>query len=197
MVSSHRVVYRGDGAGIQRRVRGRAGDPLRQSAPTPAFTLIEVLIVVALIAVLAATVIPKFASSTKDAMQSALDSNLHVMRSQIQVYKAQHFGDHPTIRSNDLPQLTSATNVHGEIGTPGPDYPCGPYVAEALPENPFDNSNKVTAVAVPGQKPTGPVGSLGGWQYDVSNGAVWPNHSGYKRGVAGATAAESMIPATR
>jgi len=160
------------------------------------FTLIEVLIVVALIAVLAAIVIPKFASSTKDAMQSALDSNLHVMRSQIQVYKAQHFGEHPTIRNNDLPQLTSATNAYGEIGAPGPDYPCGPYVAEALPENPFDKRNKVTAVAVPGQRPTGPVGSLGGWQYDVSNGAVWPNHPGYYRGVAGATASESMIPTT-
>jgi len=155
---------------------------VRASCRLHGFTLIEVLIVVALVAVLAAIVIPKFASSTEDARQSALESNMHVMRSQIQVYKAQHFGDYPAIRNNDLPQLTSATNVHGETGTPGPDYPCGPYVAEALPPNPFDESNKVTAVVAPGKKPTGPVGNLGGWQYDVSNGAIWPNHPGYYRG---------------
>ena len=143
------------------------------------FTLIEVLIVVALIAVLAATMIPKFASSTEDAKESALEHNLRVMRSQIQAYEAHHFGDYPTIQNNDLPQLTGATNVYGEIGTPGDDYACGPYLTGALPVNPFDQSNKVTAVAVAGKKPLGVVGNLGGWQYDASNGAVWPNHPEY------------------
>jgi len=143
------------------------------------FTLIEVLIVVVLVAVLAATIIPQFASSTEDAKESALEYNLKVMRSQIEVYEACHFGDYPTIRTGDLPQLTGATNVRGEIGTPGPDYPFGPYVDQALPVNPFDDSNKVTPVAVPGQRPTRPVGSLGGWLYDQSNGAIWPNHAEY------------------
>jgi hypothetical protein len=48
-----------------------------------------------------------------------------------------------------------------------------------LPRNSFDNSNKVTAVAAPGQKPTAAVGALGGWQYDASNGTLWPNHPAY------------------
>ena len=143
------------------------------------FTLIEVLIVVALVAVLAATVIPRFAASTEDAMEATLEHDLKVMRSQIQAYEAHHFGDYPTIRNNDLPQLTGATNVDGEIGTPGDEYRYGPYVKGALPVNPFDQSNKVTAVATPRQKPTGPVGGLGGWQYDASNGAVWPNNPSY------------------
>ncbi|MFH1923794.1 MAG: prepilin-type N-terminal cleavage/methylation domain-containing protein [Planctomycetota bacterium] len=143
------------------------------------FTLIEVLIVVALVAVLAAVVIPKFATSTRDAKEASLDYNLKVMRSQITVYEAHHFGDYPAIRNNDLPQLTGATNTQGEIGASGPNYPLGPYVDQALPVNPFDESNEVTPVAVPGQKPTGVVGNLGGWQYDESNGAVWPNHPGY------------------
>ncbi len=143
------------------------------------FTLIEILIVVAVIAVLAATVIPQFASSTENAKASALEYNVKVLREQAQIYQAHHFGDFPTIQDNDLPQLTGATNVHGEIGASGDDYPLGPYVNEAIPANPFDESNKVTAVAVQGQKPTRAVGSLGGWQYDESNGAVWPNHPGY------------------
>ena len=99
------------------------------------------------------------------------------------------------IQDNDLPQLTGATNVHGEIGVSGDDYPFGPYVNEAIPMNPFDESNKVTAVTVRGQKPTRAVGGLGGWQYDESNGAVWPNHPAYYLGRVTAEA-ELLVPAT-
>ena len=159
------------------------------------FTLIEILIVVAIMAVLAATVIPQFASSTEDAKLSALEYNVKVLREQAQIYQAHHLGDLPTIRDNDLPQLTGATNVHGEIGASGDDYPLGPYVNEAIPMNPFDESNKVTAVAVRGQKPTRAVGGLGGWQYDEANGAVWPNHPGYYLGRVTAEA-EVLVPAT-
>jgi len=159
--------------------------PMRQPY---GFTLIEILIVVAVIAVLAATVLPQFASSTEDAKQSALEYNVKVLREQAQIYQAHHLGDLPTIQDNDLPQLTGATNVHGEIGEPGDSYPLGPYVNESLPLNPFDESNKVTPVAVPGQKPTKAAGSLGGWQYDESNGAVWPNHAGYYASGGGALA---------
>jgi prepilin-type N-terminal cleavage/methylation domain-containing protein len=145
------------------------------------FTLIEVLIVVVIMAVLAAVVIPRFSSSTEDAKQSALEYNMKVMREQIQIYAAHHLGDLPTIQNNDLPQLTGATDLDGNIGDPGPDHPFGPYIKEALPVNPFDQSNEVTGVTLKGQKPTGAVGSREGWQYDESNGAVWPNHPGYYR----------------
>ncbi|OHB84451.1 MAG: hypothetical protein A2V98_19130, partial [Planctomycetes bacterium RBG_16_64_12] len=146
-------------------------------------------------AVLAATVIPKFASSTEDAKASTLEYNMKGLRSQIAVYEAHHFGDFPTIQNNDLPQLTSTTNARGVIGPPGPDYPYGPYVDKALPANPFDRSNKVTAVAVQGARPTGAVGNLGGWQYDASNGGIWPNHAGYYRAQSlGAEAAGPLGP---
>ncbi len=59
------------------------------------FTLIEVLIVVVMMAVLAATIIPQFASSTDDAKSSALKFNLHALRSQIEMYKLQHNGAVP------------------------------------------------------------------------------------------------------
>ena len=159
------------------------------------FTLIEILIVVAILAVLAAAVIPQVASSTETAKESALEYNVKVMREQAQIYQAHHFGDLPAIQDNNLPQLIGATNVHGEIGASGDDYPLGPYVNEAIPVNPFDESNKVTAVAVQGQNPTRAVGGLGGWQYDESNGAVWPNHPGYYTGRIIAEA-EVVVPAT-
>ncbi len=145
------------------------------------FTLIEVLIVVVIMAVLAATIIPQFSSSTEDAQRSTLDFNLQSLRSQVEVYKVQHLGQYPTIQSNDLPQLTNATDTAGAFVGRVPDatHPNGPYIQGELPTNPFDNSRAVSAVATPGGTPAGPNATPGGWQYDVATGNVWPNHAGY------------------
>ena len=139
-----------------------------------AFTLIEVLIVVVIMAVLAATIIPQFSSSTKDAKESSLKFNMHTMRSQIELYKVHHLSTYPTIQAGSLPQLTGATNVSGDVGAAGTSYPYGPYVDNELPENPFNESNTVvagTGAAV--------VAGGAGWQYDVNTGGIWPNNSEY------------------
>jgi len=143
-----------------------------------AFTLIEVLLVVIIIAVLAGTVIPRFLGTADDAKQSLMQHNLHLLEAQIEMYRAQHQNHYPTIQENALSQLYNSTNSAGEIGTAGPDYPLGPYVLEA-PMNPYDGSKNVVPVAEPGQKPTAVVGSSGGWQYDESTGAIWPNNPEY------------------
>ena len=57
-----------------------------------AFTLIEVLIVVVIMAILAATIIPQFTDSTKDAKTSTAKMNLATLRAQIQLYRTQHTG---------------------------------------------------------------------------------------------------------
>lgn len=143
-----------------------------------AFTLIEVLIVVVIMAVLAALIIPQYTNTSDDAKKSTLKSNLHIMRSQIELYRMDHLAKLPTIQNNDLPQLTHATNSNGETGAPGPGYPHGPYIV-AVPKNPFDDSNKVTAVETSGEPPTSAAGNLGGWQYDGFTGDIWPNHPEY------------------
>ncbi len=158
------------------RLAGRVS--MRGGRVPGAFTLIEVLIVVVIMAILAGTVITNFSSSTKDAMESAVKSNLRTMRSQIELYSVDHDNHYPEIQGNDLQQLYRATNDAGQMDVPGPLYPHGPYI-DSVPYNPYDDSNRVTAVAAAGQKPAGPVGSLGGWQYDQSTGEIWPNHEGY------------------
>ncbi|MBN1395243.1 MAG: type II secretion system protein [Pirellulales bacterium] len=143
------------------------------------FTLIEVMIVVIIVAVLAGTIIPRFLGSTDDAKQSLLQHNLHLLEAQIEMYRAQHKNVYPTIQENALPQLTKPTNALGEIGAAsGPDYPYGPYILEP-PMNPYDGSKNVVAVSTPGEEPTGVVGGAGGWQYDVTTGAIWPNNLEY------------------
>ena len=46
----------------------------------------------------------------------------------------------------------SATNISGELGVPGLDYPFGPYFT-AVPVNPYDRSSKVSPVATAGARP--------------------------------------------
>ena len=137
-----------------------------------AFTLIEVLIVVVIMAVLAATIIPQFSSSTKDAQESSLKFNQHTMRSQIELYKVHHYGSYPAITGNSLPQLVNPTNAAGTTGAAGPDFPYGPYMDE-IPPNPFSDDNSIVAG-------TGLAGDgTSGWQYDVNTGGIWPNHTGW------------------
>jgi type II secretion system protein G len=132
------------------------------------FTLIEVLIVVALMAVLAAVIIPQFSDSTTDAKRSTLEYNLRTLRQQIQVYRIDHNGLYPELKNKALEQLTTKTDVEGN---PGSDF--GPYIRADLPLNPFNLSNEVKAGSG-----TGPVaGGNVGWQYDEATGQIWPNNS--------------------
>jgi prepilin-type N-terminal cleavage/methylation domain-containing protein len=73
-----------------------------------AFTLVEILIVVVIMAILAATIIPQFTDSTKDAKSSTGKFNLHTLRSQIQLYRAHHEGTAP---GDDLLELMDTTDV--------------------------------------------------------------------------------------
>jgi general secretion pathway protein G len=138
----------------------------KQRSTRSAFTLVEVLIVVVIMAILAATIIPQFTDSTKDAKESTSKFNLHTMRSQIELYKAHHNGVLP---SADLAELTKATDADGADGGP-----FGPYMRE-IPANPFTNSKTVTVTA--DNPPTAATG--GGWLYNATTGGIWIDHADY------------------
>jgi prepilin-type N-terminal cleavage/methylation domain-containing protein len=140
------------------------------------FTLIEVLIVVVIMAVLAATIIPQFSSSTKDAQTSTVNFNAKTLRSQIELYRANHLSTYPAITSNALPQLTSTTDANGNIGT-GAAFTFGPYLA-AVPANPFNNLATIGPVATPGTAPTTGDGKYG-YVYDVTTGNIYPDHTAW------------------
>ncbi len=143
------------------------------------FTLIEVLIVVVIMAVLAATIIPQFTSSSKDAQDAASSYNLHTLRSQIQLYRTEHGGIYPAIANDaggqpSLPALYSNTNAAGAVGT-GASFPLGPYMI-AIPENPYDGKNYVeAAVAWPPAAAT----ANGGWLYHAATGQITLNTAGH------------------
>lgn len=137
-------------------------------AQRSAFTLVEILIVVVIMAILAAAVIPQFTDSSTDAKASTALMNLHSLRSQIELYKAHHNGSRP---SATLAELLTSTNASGAVGT-GAAYPYGPYL-QKIPVNPITGLNSVKAItsnpAVTGDVTVGG----GGWLYNATTGRAF------------------------
>jgi len=67
----------------------------REKTLQKGFTLVELLIVVIILAILAAILVPQFASSTDDARASAADSTLANLRASIDLYYQQHNSTFP------------------------------------------------------------------------------------------------------
>jgi len=71
--------------------RGRAG-----------FTLIELMVVVAIIALLASIVVPKFADMVTRAKEASVKGSVGAVRSAISIFYADHEGVWPTMMPDDL-----------------------------------------------------------------------------------------------
>jgi type II secretion system protein G len=93
------------------------------------FTLIELLIVVVILGIVAAIVIPTFVDASTDAKVSALKTNLHTVRAQLELYKIQHNDAYPANAD-----FINAMTVGDALG--------GPYML-SIPTNPFTNAATV------------------------------------------------------
>lgn len=149
---------------------------MKRRGPRAGFTLIEVLIVVTLVAVLAAVLIPQFSSSAQDAKESALKFDLSSLRTQLDRYMLDHGGQPPAIIGGGLPQLTSATDANGNIGTSGAGFPYGPYMANGFPPNPITGAATVSAMT--SYPPTAETGA-GGWQFNATTGQIAADSANY------------------
>lgn len=140
------------------------------------FTLVEILIVVVILGILAAIVMPQFSDSSEQSKMSSLTSDLQTVRSQIQLYKAQHHhgaANLPgTVSGISFAQaMTMYTKQDGTLAAaqaPGSDV-CGPYLLE-IPENPYNESNSVSSGTTAGDGSTG-------WWYNKATGDFKANDS--------------------
>jgi len=139
------------------------------SAPTRAFTLVEILIVVVLLAILAAMTIPQFAQASSDSRAAALMSDIQTMRRQIQLYRAEHGDAYPTIEI--VAQMTQYSDAAGNTSaTSDTAHPHGPYLT-AFPKNPISGIATVHFVTdvrlrfIPSQTDAG-------WWYNAATGEL-------------------------
>ncbi len=158
------------------------------------FTLVELLIVAIILAILAAIIVPQFASTTTDATESALRANVTGLRSAIDLYRQQH-GEYPGVvtavpaapvvcggtsagtgtgtgdeEQTLEDQLTLYSNRNGmTCSATGTDFPFGPYIQEdVLPTNPITGIGTVDIVTAGDLNMTAATGA--GWQYDTVTG---------------------------
>lgn len=165
------------------------------------FTLVELLIVAIILAILAAIVMPQFASTTGDAQEAALKSNLSAIRGAIDLYYQQH-GAFPGRNAGTggtctggtagagaaetqaafTEQLTRYSSAGGQTCSRpvGTSFPFGPYLKEdQIPANPVTGSNAVLIVAAAdpaaGDLAMQASGAALGWRYDVVSGKFIAN----------------------
>lgn len=148
------------------------------------FTLVEVLIVVVILGILAATVLPQFTSTNDDARESVLIQDLQTLRSQLQLYKFQHKSKFPAHGSTDTDDFRDAlllsSDKDGTTGAVG-TKPLGPYLIGAIPANPYTGARGIMIVTdVAGTIPdeTAKDGTeLVGWIYNPATGEIKGNNS--------------------
>ncbi|MDY6913942.1 MAG: prepilin-type N-terminal cleavage/methylation domain-containing protein [Planctomycetota bacterium] len=120
-----------------------------------AFTLVEVLIVVIILAIIATIVLPRFSNASAAARASMLADDLRILRTQIVVFKGQHRDvppGYPGCDPNAAPTeaafgqyMTQASNANGDFGEPGSPGFHGPYFRE-IPLNPVNQKRTIEMV---------------------------------------------------
>jgi len=132
------------------------------------FSLLEVVIVVAILAILAAIGIPRMSRGSRGAGDSALRSNLSLLRNSVDLYTAEHNGAFPGV-GTFADQLTSFSNDAGATSaTKTATHIFGPYIRK-VPVLSVGAKKGKNGVSVDG------AGADDGWVYDPNSGAVTPN----------------------
>ena len=146
-----------------------------------AFTLIEILVVVVLLGVLAGIVLPLIAGGALSARESALASDLQLLRRYVLIYKGQHKEVAPGYPDGDttaapteaafFDQMTMSSNSDGQtaaVGTAG--FERGPYLMK-MPVNPMNDLDTLQILGDADDFPANADGSHG-WVYKPATAEI-------------------------
>lgn len=119
-----------------------------------AFSLVELMIVVAILGILASIVLPKLHGHTVQTKEAAIQDTLRTVRSQIELYKMHHKGLVPGYSTLPMTSATlkwqfeGCTDINGDVNyskTPSGACIYGPYVNK-IAENPFNGKDIITII---------------------------------------------------
>ena len=116
------------------------------------FTLIELVMVIVILGILAATALPRFVDLSSSAKTSAAKGSLGGIRAALAIAYA-------------------SNAAYGTAGWPT-TISQSLFADNNIPTEPFSGSQSVAA----GSNPSG---TTGGWMYDSGSGRVWINNSNY------------------
>lgn len=141
------------------------------------FTLVELLIVITMLAVIAAIAVPRFLDASEDARESALGTDLQMLRRQIHLYKMQHIGRGPHLNEsgsldtgNLVARIIGKTDITGKLDANGG---FGPY-AKMWPTNPWA-ADAVAGDISFGTDAAPPRNDATGWYYNTDTGIISAN----------------------
>ena len=133
-----------------------------------AFSLIELVIVVVIIGIIGAIAIPRMSRGAAGAADSALVGDLAVVRSAIDLYKAEHGGDLPALATFEDELTTYSDPLGTTSATKDSDHYLGPYLREIPTLKVGSNRGQSAVAASQG-------GSSAGWVYDETTGEFFAN----------------------
>lgn len=130
---------------------------VRRNPVARAFTLIELIAVIVVLAILAGVAIPKYFDYSSNAKAAATKGTLGGARSAI----ANFYANSAVSGTAAYPTLIQVQTV-------------GTVLQEPLPANPYNNDATIASAT---WATTPPVSGTNGWNYDPSSGRFWCNSS--------------------
>ena len=120
-----------------------------------AFTLVELIVIIVVLAILSGVAIPKYIDYTANAKSSACKATLGAVRTAI----SNSYANSALTGTPAFPTLVQMQTL-------------GTVMQENLPNNPYNNSNVIAAATWAATPPTA---GVNGWNYDATAGRFWAN----------------------
>ena len=162
---------------------------MRSNRMSRGFSLVELVIVIIIIGIIAAIAIPRVSRGSRGAGESALTSNLSVLRNAIELYASEHGNTYPGAKADGAggaaesadafeSQLLQYSGLDGAVADArDSDHPFGPYLRKGIPPLPVGDNKGATGVQIDtvNSPPLVVADATIGWVYNPLTGDIIGN----------------------